>query len=101
MKSSTVIGSIVLASVLSVPSGAQYRAPVGVQRLELSAGFEAGSPAPPTGSPRLGPAVCGPHPGLMTRQEDQRGHQAWLQRWRTEGPSWSGSGVGAAGSHAG
>jgi hypothetical protein len=43
MKSSTVIGSIVLASVLSVPSGAQYRAPAGVQRLELSVGFDRSS----------------------------------------------------------
>jgi hypothetical protein len=41
MKSSTAIASIILASVLlSAPSEAQYRAPAGVQRLELSTGLE-------------------------------------------------------------
>ncbi|MDQ6633519.1 MAG: hypothetical protein M3Z10_02050 [Gemmatimonadota bacterium] len=40
MKSSTAIASIVLATGLAAPSGAQYRAPTGVQRLELSTRFE-------------------------------------------------------------
>jgi hypothetical protein len=41
MKSLAAIASVILASVLSAPSGAQYRAPAGVQRLELLTGHEA------------------------------------------------------------
>ena len=40
MKVSTAIASVIVATLLSVPSEAQHRAPVGVQRLALSEGFE-------------------------------------------------------------
>jgi hypothetical protein len=40
MKGAIALASAILTSVLAVPSGAQHRAPTGVQRLELSARFE-------------------------------------------------------------
>jgi hypothetical protein len=40
MKSAIALASVILTSVLAVPSGAQYREPVGAQRLELSTRFE-------------------------------------------------------------
>jgi hypothetical protein len=45
MKLSTAIASVIVTTSLSVPSEAQYRAPVGVERLALSEGFEPGAAA--------------------------------------------------------
>ena len=40
MKSAIALASVILTSVLALPSGAQYRAPAGVQRLELTTRVE-------------------------------------------------------------
>ncbi|MFL5605798.1 MAG: hypothetical protein ACJ8AD_05070 [Gemmatimonadaceae bacterium] len=54
MKTSIAVAGVALASVLSTAGGAQYRAPAGVQRLELSVGSE------PTGATRYDTTVA-PH----------------------------------------
>jgi hypothetical protein len=44
MRSAIAVASVLLTSVLSAPSVAQYRTPVGAQRLERSAGLEPSAP---------------------------------------------------------